>query len=345
MFAKSALRLASALLLAFGCSGQRNNERTLSTLSSYSKSSQKNQIYEEEEFEEKNVGKCTQKVINQYTDGSGYERLLTFDDNITNFEIEAEGSVIKEYNVNFTTVFVSVNDYDNYPVFYIRAQLLGDVQVRKRIFAYFYQDTTYLSDVSKDDAWYEARKSNYDAGSRTEDDVWKEFKEYCQSLDFEQNITVSKDEFEIEEFSSSGKKNKSTYVKGHLKWEDSSNQEHPLINVKVALYDKDAAFDDMLSETFTDFDGYYEFAFDNPDKWSDLENGGADPYICIYASSNTFDVGGDWAFQFLTSYSFLTEPAENVTTGSTTTFNCTIKAIKNVLIYNAFVLSQGRTYG
>ena len=345
MFVKSALNFASVLLFAFCCSGLRNKECISSTLSFHSKSSQKNQIYEEEEFEEKNVSKCTQKVVNQYTDGSGYERLLTFDDNITNFEITAEGTDIKEYNVDLTTVFVSANDYDNYPVFYVRAQLLGDVQVRKRIFSYFYQDKTYLSDVSKDDAWYEARKTNYDSGNRTEDDVWKEYREYCQSLDFEQNITVSKDEFEIAEFSSSGTKNKSTYVKGHLKWKDSSNNEHPLINAKVALYDQDSVFDDILSETFTDSDGYYEFVFNNPDNWWNLENGGADPYICIYASSNTFDVCGDWAFQFLTSYRYYTEPAENVTTGSTTTFDCTFKAIKNVLIYNAFVLSQGRIYG
>lgn len=111
-----------------------------------------------------------------------------------------------------------------------------------------------------------------------------------------------------------------TYVTGTLHWLDSANVAHPLRRVMVELYDYDAISPTSLGVEYTNNEGQYSFEFENADDVLDLENGGYDPYIVVYAGDNVNQVYNNGTLYCATVGK---QQYMNVVTGSTTTINYT----------------------
>ena len=274
---------------------------------------------------------------------------ISFDfpeDTLTRFRVdETDGLDLLSSDVQEHSLLLSLVLLEKTGEVTFVAALTGDIIFREQLAFYLFRDNLYLSQVSKEDAFYQAMKEHSDELS--EEEISEEYFSISHEGHIEDNYSSSPSAAKGYDGSSSEKASGgNTSVQGRLTWKTSDLEVHPLKDVHVLLYDKElGSFGILADETYTDEDGYFCFSFDNPDRFFDFENGGADPFIRICAESHSFYVRRDWIFNYLTIYDRCSNVVENVETGSTTTFNICLDYDEGNMANKAFSICEAMVEG
>ena len=158
-------------------------------------------------------------------------------------------------------------------------------------FSYTYQGQTYGSDISNDDAWDIAMKTQLDLGNITMDDVIEDY-----SVFGSRDIIEEEDEIQTYSWTPA--------LSGTVQWQPDINSAYlPLQGVKVELYFHFSNYLPIkIDEIYTDDDGH--FVFEDYENWYYIISGmGITIYngivqkfsVRIYPSGETFRVAKDWA--------------------------------------------------
>lgn len=206
--------------------------------------------------------------------------------------------------------------------------------VKSSIYTYKKDGAVYISDISKDRAWYNCMEALYLEGELTEKEIEAAYADFSLSFSTEATPVST-----VASTSSTA-----TVVNGTLSWQLEDETTLPLRQAKVELWDDDiTAVDSLVATTYTDNNGFFSFSFENPDDWFNFENGGADVYIKWYNESYTFQVNQDLLFTF---DSFQSPTVENVSTGTTTTINRIVtydetnNVNKSTYVHQGMVMAQ-----
>lgn len=197
-------------------------------------------------------------------------------------------------------------------------------------YSYTYNNVTYYSNESEDDAWYKAMLDNFEKGLLTEEQIENEYANFSR-----RNINVVCDTYDNQSDLTGEPK---TYVNGYLTWTTSTNYVLPLKNIRVDLYNENLIGSEYLATTYTNNNGYYQFEFINDES---LFENGYDVFIRCYPDSYTFEIARDWLFSFLTYYYIETETKPDIETGTTTNLNIHVLYSEDNMRNCSFYLSQG----
>ncbi len=261
----------------------------------------------------------TDEVVDYYYEASG----------VTVIE---QGEDTMQFALTAEEEFGSIDVYADY----------GDGElVKSSVYTYKDGDFVYVSDLSKDQAWYNCMYEKYSEGLLTLEE-WDD-----AYSDFSRRFVLRKDtnNTELMTTPASVAKTASTVTKvtGRLLWELADGTKLPLRQTKVELRDKMLIGSHEIATTYTDNNGNFTFSVDN-ERWEDLENDGLDIFTRCYTESYTFKVAQDWAILYNYADSDI---KENVVAGTTTSFSDyymvydeSINANKAVYVQQGMVLGQ-----
>ena len=168
-----------------------------------------------------------------------------------------------------------------------------------QFFSYSFAGMTYTSNISLDDAWNKAMKSQYELGNLGLDDIGIEYGLYNSSAI---NHIVSN-----ENLRSSSRNPEEDGIKVHLEWQPTSNGDYiPLKYMKVQLYyiyyNNDSPLTSIiLEEGYTDDNG--DYVFTDALSWKELLHpvsgiidmfNGIELRVRICPESKTFKIQKDW---------------------------------------------------
>lgn len=216
--------------------------------------------------------------------------------------------------------------------------------VKSSIYTYKQDDMVYVSDISKDRAWYNCMESKYITGEITLGEWEDAYSKFSQTLCKEDSVPLDSGYSTNPSNSLSlMAASKKTIVSGRLSWEiNDSGAKLPLRQTLVELRDKEPVGSRVIASTYTDYDGYYYFEFDNPDAWYDLENGGLDVFIRWYTEGEGVLVAQDVLF----TYNYVDSRVdENVQTGSNIEFNYYVLYDDSSAVNKSFYVLQGMILG
>ena len=168
-----------------------------------------------------------------------------------------------------------------------------------QFFSYSFAGMTYTSNISLDDAWNKAMKSQYELGNLGLDDIGIEYGLYNSSAI---NHIVPN-----ENLRSSSRNPEEDGIKVHLEWQPTSNGDYiPLKYMKVQLYyiyyNNDSPLTSIiLEEGYTDDNG--DYVFTDALSWKELLHpvsgiidmfNGIELRVRICPESKTFKIQKDW---------------------------------------------------
>lgn len=292
---------------------------------------------------EENIENRKQTTIklkkNKISNNDSFDISYTYLNDIKDFSLKNYGMEIKEYNSSNNSINLKLLPKEKMSKIEISTNLIDGTEVICYAFSYEMFDYHYISTTSEDDAWYLASKNCYDNNLLTEEEIYENYEKFSRR-DLLEDTNVFYNTNNLTTQSSNDNALKQTIYKGKIMWKTKNGHSITLKNAKVNLYDKELIGKHFIKTTYTDENGEFVFTFNNADEWWQFENGGYDPFVCIYPESTTFKVSRDWFFSGLTYYYIASNPIYNVKTGSTTTFEATILYEENNLANNAFYLSQ-----
>jgi len=272
---------------------------------------------------------------------------------ISDYKYSETNIIVKDIQVKGTSIVLDLQAGEGLGKIELEILLNNGKYKTDKIFTYTTNGKTFVSMKSEDDAWYLSALYRIDDGQDEVQDLESEYlllakRDIEEEVIYEPRITVDsagRDDLlidtNIEALSS-----KATYVTGRLRFSARTNTTggtiiKPLKYLKVELHDRESIGSTILGTTYTDSEGYYSFTFNNEDEWWQLENGGCDLFIKAFTESYTFKIARDWAVPFWTYYAYESSTIENVSTGSTSTFNFTSALAPDNMANNAFYVSQG----
>ena len=231
-----------------------------------------------------------------------------------------------EFEIDAVDEFGSVDVYADYGN--------GEL-VKSSIYTYKQGNVVYISDISKDRAWYNCMEEQYNQGLLTKEEWNDRYSELSQTF-IKEDLSNNNASVSLMATSTT------TTVKGRLQWELADGTLLPLRQTKVELRDKEPIDSRSIATTYTDNNGNFTFTFENPDEWYNFENGGLDVFIRWYTETKTFEVKQDLVF----TYNYFETPVkENVTTGSTTTFNYYVTYDTSNNVNKSIYVLQGMVVG
>ena len=272
--------------------------------------------------------------------------LLEFDttDVVDHYYVASGVTVTENMNNSMQFELIAVDEFGSIDVY----ADYGNGKLKKSsIYTYKQGDIVYVSDVSKDQAWYNCMKEQYDSGLLTIEE-WEEAysalsRTFIERDEVERDSSLTPMLTTNSNVSLMAAASTTTTVTGRLRWEiEKDGTKLPLKVTKVELRDKRAVGSRSIATGYTDTNGYFTFTFDNTDDWYNFEDGGLDVFIRWYIESETFKVAQDWA---VTSYYFDTDVVENVSTGSTTEFYYYVKYDDTINSSKATYVQQGMVVG
>lgn len=204
-------------------------------------------------------------------------------------------------------------------------------------FSYTYNEKTYYSNESEDDAWYQAMLDNYEQGLLTEEEIKEEYDNFS-NRDIIEEIEIDESDV-ITNSINSASSDESTKLFGRLCWETEKDYIIPLKYMRVDLYDTSSIIPSYLTTTYTDVYGNYSFELENFTE--PIYSGKFKVCIKFYPDSYTFEIARDWLFTFLTYYSIKPQRTITIKEGTYKFYNYTIEYNPNNLTNCSFYLSQG----
>ena len=226
---------------------------------------------------------------------------VSFDNtDVLDYSIETDGLIATEvgngsmeYDIVATDEFGTLDVYATYE---------DDVVVKRSIHTYKRANRVYVSDVSKDQAWYNWIEELVELGELALNEAQELYYELCAEYVEEYAPTA---EETLAETSIADK----TVVQGKLFWQESETEIAPLIRVKVQLIKKTNGITQIIDSQYSGVDGSYKFVINNSD-WNDS---GEDIFIRWWLEAKTFKVTNNW---IVDHYCFQGSLKENITEGS-----------------------------
>lgn len=248
------------------------------------------------------------------------------------------------YNLDGITVLNENRSEETVQIEMITNEKEGEIEIilnnedgtttRSSVFTYVEHDMIFTSAFSIEEARFNAVQYKYEIGEISPKDYQNENAIFSRrgikdtvSIQSAKNTSVDK----------------TTYVTGQLQWTTKDGDIKPLSYMRVDLFDYDPlGSDELLGITYTDLYGNFSFAFQNDDSIAELN--GYDVYIRMYPDGRTFEIGKNWDTTHY--YYFCDSPkVDNVSNGSTTTFDRIILFDPNNNHNNAFYIAQGLVVG
>lgn len=269
---------------------------------------------------------------------------LSFDNtDVVDYYYISDGiTVTEESNGSMQFLLTATDEFGSIEVY---AEYVNSDVAKCSLYTYKYGDTVYVSDVAKDQAWYDCMKEQYDTGLLTLDE-WQE------AYSVLSRTFVAKDETEINTSlvqpnatasNISMAASSDMTISGTLRWEvNAAGDMLPLRMTKVELYDDDLLGDRCIATGYTDSNGYYSFTFENADDWDLFESGEMDFFIRCVLESETFKVAPDWV---ITSYYYEIDIADEVHSGTTTGLNYYLPYDDSINVSKAVYVQQGMVVG
>lgn len=261
--------------------------------------------------------------------------------NVIDYYYISDGVTVKEKSddsMQFELIAVEEFGYIDVYADYGNGEL-----VKSSVYTYKQDETVYVSDISKDRAWYNCMESKYNAGEITLEEWEDAYSEFSRTMSQDESLSLISDTITNQTNSLSlAATSNDTTVRGRLRWETDTKTKLPLRNTLVELRDKEPVGSRIIASTYTDFDGYFSFEFDNPDAWYDFENGGLDVFIRWYTQGEGVFVAQDLAvtFNYMDS-----RVVENVQTGSNTGFYYYVPYDDSSAVNKSFYVLQGMILG
>lgn len=279
------------------------------------------------------------KLKNRYTSDNIFDVEYVFDSNIDAFSINSDDIVLIEDSIVKNVLNLKLQANATLSKMELNTVLVDGSIVKEPLYVCLDKANIFISDLSEDDAWYQATKYGAEElAIYDEEDITKNYDLFSQRS-LEQNTSVT---YNASTFSTNSN-NKATYVEGRLTWTTKDGSVHPLKNIRVDLYDEDLwILGEYIQTTYTDDNGYYRFTFSNPDEWYCFENGGYDPFIRFYPDSKTFEIARDWLFNnwIFSFYYFCSDTVKNVKTGSTTNISLRVTYSEDNMANRAISIAE-----
>lgn len=213
-------------------------------------------------------------------------------------------------------------------------------------FSYTFMNYEGTSNLSKDEAWYNASKQAYDDQLITEAEWKYSYIEYMQQ--FSDTQVSDDDGLNVYNIESSD----DTYIRGQINYfylskkEDGSEvlEKTSLKHAKVELHRNEFAINSTsllstcLATTYTDIEGNYRFDL-NP---NDFDKENINVFIKIFPASETFKVSLDWLFL---DVFYVTPPTTSMSMGTQKVINTNINYDNYLNIYNMMHIQQRMSIG
>lgn len=205
--------------------------------------------------------------------------ILSLEETVTDSQLdEIDSTEVMNFDLSENNLLKSLHFLDKMGQIDFTYATQSDHVCHEILAFYIFKDTLTLSQISQEDAFYQAMNSRLSNGNITEGEIIDEY--YTISHEgIEQEITsVPNEALGAKSFSSSATQTAEsqgdTIVQWHLTWKDEKANVFPLKDVHILLYDKEPlGFGVLADETYTDEEGNFFFSFDNPDGFFDFENG------------------------------------------------------------------------
>ncbi|MBE6942691.1 MAG: hypothetical protein E7453_00320 [Ruminococcaceae bacterium] len=266
-----------------------------------------------------------------YTDVMDYYYVA---DGIT---VTEESGNSMQFTLTATEEFGSVDVYADYGN--------GDV-VKSSLYTYKYGDTVYVSDIAKDQAWYDCMKDQYESGLITLDEWQDAYSLLSQTFVAYDGIEATASQAHPSTPSSNMAATATSSImtiSGTLSWEiNTAGNKLPLRMTKVELHDKDAIGSRCIAVGYTNSYGQYSFTFDNSDDGDIWESGDMDFFIRCSLESETFKVAADWV---ITSYYCDIDISDKIHNGITTGLDYYILYDEDINASKATYVQQGMVVG
>ena len=258
--------------------------------------------------------------------------IISFDNtNVVNYDIETNGLIATEtipgsmeYDIVATEEFGVFNIYATYP---------ENVVIKSSVYTYMADGKVYISDISKDQAWYEwlldqIGESLEYAGEYILDVAQELYYDLCGG--YTEEYTPSEEQL-LSSNTISGK----TVIQGKLFWEEDTNIA-PLIKVNVQLIKVSNGMTHVVASQYSKPDGSFKFVIDNS-YWDD---NGENIFIRWWLEAETFKVTNNW---ILDHYCFQSSLSKNVIEGTVENFYYIIPEDVGLLHYKATYVHQAMT--
>lgn len=218
--------------------------------------------------------------------------------------------------------------------------------IKSSVYTYQNNGTVYVSDISKDRAFYECMEAQYEAGLISMEEWEDAYTEFSHNFIIEDTTALYETtpanpsaNINLIDASTTATASTSTTVTGTLRWELEDGSKLPLRQTKIDLRDKETVGSSLIASTYTDSNGKFSFVFD---KSEPLENGGLDLFIRIYTEAKTFEVKQDLTFTY---NSLATSVRENVSSGSSITINAYVPYDTSNNVNKSIYVLQGMVVG
>ena len=246
---------------------------------------------------------------------------------VLSYSIETEGltatevtSGSMEYDIVATEEFGALDVYANYE---------NDVVVKSSVYTYKKDNKVYVSDISKDQAWYNYIKEQLDLGEIAENVAQELYYELCGG--YAEEYTPSSNEV-LTNDTVSGK----TIIQGKLFWQEDTTVVAPLIKANVQLIKKVNGITHIISSKYTNPDGSFRFEINN----SSWDDNGEDIFIRWWLEAETFKVTNNWIFDH---YCFQSSLKTDVSEGTVENFYYIIPQDEGLNHYKATFVHQAMT--
>ena len=258
-------------------------------------------------------------------------RVSFYNADVLSYSVETDGLIATEVtNGSMEYDIVATGEFGTMDVY---ATYSGNIVKKSSVYTYKANNKVYISDVSKDQAWYEWIEESIDEsleylGEFTADIAQELYYELCGGYTEEYapqyNELLSNDTVP-------GK----TVVQGKLFWQEDSGTV-PLIKVKVQLIKKVDGMTHVIDSQYSNPDGSFRFEINNSN-WNDS---GENIFIRWWLEAETFKVTNNW---ILNHYCFQSSLRKNVAEGTTQSFYYNIPRDEGLIHYRATYVHQAMT--
>lgn len=158
-----------------------------------------------------------------------------------------------------------------------------------RVFSYLYKDTVFVSDESKEDAWYKAIKDDYENGLLTKQEVEDSYAEFLllSSPNSNQREIEMVPSYVLHPYYAQRPSGEYAYVYSRVEWEDKYGNWSPLSKCITSLYINGECF----GTKNLDENGLISFNIGSGSKyWGKT----CKVQLRIYTQTNTFTLGSDY---------------------------------------------------
>lgn len=171
------------------------------------------------------------KLKNRYTSDNIFDVEYVFDSNIDAFSINSDDIVLIEDSIVENVLNLKLQANATLSKMELNTVLVDGSIVKEPLYVCLDKANIFISDLSEDDAWYQATKYGAEElAIYDEEDITKNYDLFSQRS-LEQNTSVT---YNTSTFSTNSN-NKATYVEGRLTWTTKDGSIHPLKNNNFSI--------------------------------------------------------------------------------------------------------------